>query len=322
MAELDSRFLDPDSYRFSLGDDRWRWFLEEHGFVVVKSILRDAAGYAGEMWSAVEALAEGRLSRGDRKTLKKGTNWPFMLHGGMIQYLGHMEAQWELRERCAEVFARYFECSVWQLASSFDGLCLMSGARGYQPRDPLSFAHTDQSPRRNYFWSIQGLINLVDSDAASGGLVVIPGTHRIHYDFLMGLGKCPKGDWYAFSEQEKKEPVFGGYVKVCAEAGDFLLFDSRTFHCNTVPEKEIDRICTYICMLPKDRVPGFSIARRREALEARRCSTHHPGDGFRMFPEVPRYANAEQRRVILSKQSGLQRGPSTPLQRSLAYTIA
>ncbi len=322
MTELDSRFMDPDTYRFALEDDRWRWFLEEHGFAVVRSVLRDGRGYVDEVWSMVERLAEGKLRRGDAKTMARGANWPFMLHGGMIQYLGHTEAQWELRERCAEVFARYFGCSVWQLASSFDGLCLMSGARGYQPRDPLSFVHTDQSPRRNHFWSIQGLINLADCDAGSGGLVVIPGTHRIHHDFLLSKGKCPKGDWYAFSDEEKKDPVFRGYVKVCAEAGDFVLFDSRTFHCNTVPEKVVDRACAYICMLPKDRVPRFIVPRRREALEARRCSSHHPGDGFRMFPEVPRYANAEQRRVILARQAELQRGPSTPLQRSLAYAVA
>jgi|GEM_PF-3045840 len=322
MAEQDSRFVDPATYRFTLEQDGWRWFLEEHGFVVVATGMRDASSYAGELWSTVEKLSEGKLRRGERKTLARASNWPFMLHGGMVQYLGHTDAQWDLRERCSDVFARLYQCSIWELASSFDGFCLMSGARGYKPRDPLSFVHTDQSPRKNYFWSTQGVINLADSDASSGGLVVVPGTHRLHSGFLLGKGKNPKGDWYAFSEEEKQDPIFSRYVKVCAQAGDLLLFDSRTFHCNTVPEKEVDRVVAYVCMLPKARVPRYIVSSRREALDAKRCSSHHPGDGFKVFPAMPRYADAAQRESIARHQAAMQHGPRTPLQKSLAYAVA
>jgi predicted 2-oxoglutarate/Fe(II)-dependent dioxygenase YbiX len=43
-------------------------------------------------------------------------------------------------------------------------------------------------------------------------------------------------------------------IKVNSKAGDFILFDSRTFHCNTVPMTKTLRVCTYICMLPADKV--------------------------------------------------------------------
>lgn len=313
-----SGFEDPDSYRFEQADPRWIPFLDEHGFVVVKGVVGDCGPHVAGLWGIVEELSGGKIRRDEPRSLGDDGRWPYMLHGGMIQYLGHTPLQWALRELCAPVFAALHGCDVEELASSFDGLCLMSGRRRYEPRSPTSFLHTDQGPRRPDRWSIQGLVNLVESDEASGGLVVIPGTHKLHREYFRSRGIAPGGDWYKFSEEQKRDPIFARHLKVCAGPGDFLMFDSRTFHCNTVPGKPVDRLCAYVCMLPKTHVPAHVRRMRREALDGRRCSSHHPGDGFRVFPEFPRFASAAQRAALAAPVRRLQEPPLTPLQMSLA----
>lgn len=309
-------------YRFGWEDPRWPAYLDEHGFVVLGGVVEGAAEFVGGLWDVVEALSGGALDRRVAATQQVGRNWPTMLHGGMIQYVGHSASQWGLRERVAPVFARLHGCGVGELASSFDGFCLMSGQRTYKPRSETSFLHTDQSPLRPPRWSIQGLVNLVDNDEGSGGLVVVPRSHRAHAEFFARRGLRHASDWYVFSDEEKKDPACRGHLKVCGEAGDLMLWDSRTFHCNTVPGRPVERVCAYICMLPKKQVPAATLARRAEAVAERRCSSHHPGEGFRVFPRLPRHVTAKQRDTMVARLPGLQPGPTTPLQWSLAHTGA
>ncbi len=310
--------MDPEQYRFDLDHPGWPGFLDEHGFVVLRRVVADAADFVSAFWDLVEALGEG-LDRRDPATQQRSRSWPAMLHGGMVQYVGHSSAQWALRERAAPTFARLHGCRADELATSFDGFCFMSGARAYAPRGPLSIIHTDQGPRRPERWSVQGLVNLVDNDAAAGGLCVVPGSHRAHAAFFRARGLSPAGDWYLFTEADKRDPLFTRVVKVCGEAGDLMLWDSRTFHGNTVPTAPVPRVCAYVCMLPKEQVPKDILPRRAQAVAERRCSNHHPGDGLRLFPALPRRLTAAQRRRYLERLPSLQPGPTGALQRSLAH---
>ena len=42
----------------------------------------------------MEKLANGALDRNDPSTQILGRNYPPVLHGGMIQYIGHSKPQW------------------------------------------------------------------------------------------------------------------------------------------------------------------------------------------------------------------------------------
>ena len=42
----------------------------------------------------MEFLSEGKLDRNDVKTQLLAKNYPLVLHGGMIQYVGHSKPQW------------------------------------------------------------------------------------------------------------------------------------------------------------------------------------------------------------------------------------
>lgn len=42
----------------------------------------------------MEILSDGKLSKDKKETHSKDENYPPLLHGGMIQYVGHSEPQW------------------------------------------------------------------------------------------------------------------------------------------------------------------------------------------------------------------------------------
>lgn len=326
---MDQEMAFSKDYRIPFSEvDAWKKFLEENGYVVVSGVIskEDAEKYVGEMWKVVEVLSEGKVSAKDKKTWSLAKNYPYMLHGGMIQYVGHAQFQWDLRERCAGLFAKLWDVKETDLATSFDGWCFMNGERKYQKRALNSFLHTDQSPHRDQVWSYQGVMNLRDCDDLSGGFVCIPKTHTIHRNFLSNnfdiSDKKFSGDWILFTDEdkEKHKKVLGedNCLKVNCKAGDMVLWDSRTFHCNTVPTKAVIRANTYICMLPKKNITDEIKEKRKKAFLQKRCCSHHPGDGFRMFPKNPRFGNTPKRyqELIDMVQKDVK---LTDLMKSLAY---
>ena len=109
----------------------------------------------------METLADGTLDRNDPKTQVLSKNYPPVLHGGMIQYIGHSRPQWELRKKAIPLFQTLWKTN--NLKSSFDGFCFMNGVRDYQPRPINSFLHCDQAPVHRGVWSYQGVLTLTNS---------------------------------------------------------------------------------------------------------------------------------------------------------------
>lgn len=223
-----------------------------------------------------------------------------------------------MRELCAKVYAAYYDQPADTLASSFDGLCMMHGARNYRREgDLLSFLHTDQSPRRHGEWSIQGLVTLSDSGPDDGGLVVVPKSHLEHQSFFDGhMCQDQKDDWYKFDSDEK-HAYADRAIKVNANAGDFLMWDSRTFHANAVPTRaDAIRACVYVCMLPQRRLSAAIRKKRQRGFDLKRTSTHHPAEGFKLFPTLPRFVTNRDAflKDVLALQDPL---PLSPLQQAL-----
>jgi len=95
---------------------------------------------------------------------------------------------------------------------------------------------------------------------------VIPGSHHKHDALFDGKGNRDKGD---FVRVDRFNPRLGleAPILVAARAGDLLLWDSRTVHCNTPAledgdpiqsQPELLRVVAYICMMP--RVPNSNVA--------------------------------------------------------------
>jgi len=207
-------------------------------------------------------------------------NLPYSSEKGIFKYyFGHTSWQWEIREACIPAFQE-----VWNFASdsnfqdglqeelvcSYDGGCFLAPAP--RKRKYINWFHTDQDREhalemknlgtvRGYkvpYASIQGVVCLTPVEADDGGLVVIEDSHRL---FPQVLEKDPEiGSrfklWptYSFNqegdslnEELKNLPK----VKICASAGQIILFDSRTMHCNIPPRSDQFRMCTYVSMAPR-----------------------------------------------------------------------
>ena len=97
-----------ESYRFKFEDEAgWRKHLEDQGFVVIAEWIprEDCREYVQQFWGIMETLSDGTLDRNKPETHVLGKNYPPVLHGGMIQYIGHSRPQWDLRKRAKPLFA-------------------------------------------------------------------------------------------------------------------------------------------------------------------------------------------------------------------------
>jgi expansin (peptidoglycan-binding protein) len=56
----------------------------------------------------------------------------------------------------------------------------MNGLLDFKPRPDNSTLHTDQSPKKNFLWSYQGIMTLTDAGNKGGGFVCVPKSHLYH----------------------------------------------------------------------------------------------------------------------------------------------
>lgn len=95
---------------------------------------------------------------------------------------------------------------------------------------------------------VQGILNFNPCGLNDGGLTVLRGSHNFVEDFfkshdVTNIGAWGIEDFYMFNEDQQKWFSDKGCetVKVCADPGDLILWDSRTVHYNTPPRGEIVR---------------------------------------------------------------------------------
>lgn len=89
----------------------------------------------------VKLSPDNSLKKEDPTTWDK--QWPPTKNGGMVNYLGHTQPQWDLRLKCAKVFGSLYNVSETDLATSFDVFCFMNGHRNYDVKPPNHLMHTD-----------------------------------------------------------------------------------------------------------------------------------------------------------------------------------
>ena len=291
--------------RFEAGSTASVDYLEEHGFVVIRSALTaEQAEHALDLtWQYLEALDTG-IDRHDPSTWGDD-RWPVAVHGGIIpsQGIGHSQAQWFIRSVPAvkQAFA-----AVWSdddLLTSFDGMALWrppSVDPSWRTTRGGSWLHIDQHPTgRPGFHCVQGLVSLLPTSPETGGNVVIPGSHRwfssIPDRYAERLARIdPSIDHFRFpadDPQLAETPPIMCHL----DAGDLLLWDSRTVHCSTPgagdaagPDNSLVRAVSLICMMPRSKSNDEIIERRRRAVDER-TSTTNWSDRFidaDRFPQV------------------------------------
>jgi ectoine hydroxylase-related dioxygenase (phytanoyl-CoA dioxygenase family) len=98
--------------------------------------------------------------------------------------------------------------------------------------------HVDQSPDRPKLECVQGILNLAPNGPKDGGLVVLQKSHSLSREFFeQNLKTSSPADWFRFHDNQVKwfEKKGCTWKKVCADAGDLILWDSRTIHYNVLP---------------------------------------------------------------------------------------
>jgi len=231
---------DNAKYRFATLNDEAKSYLEENGYVVIANVLS-----SDELKNAIELLWKYLKSIGWRRNdLSTWKDFPgYTSHGVIYKYgIGQSEVQWYTRTcpKVLETFSKLWNVKQTELLTSFDGVGIF---RPYDKNPDWKthgqWFHVDQNPQfKPNLDCYQGAIPLYDQNEYSGGTVVIPKTHTSFQEIFKtiphrnkNLVSIPAKHWVL---NQKK-------LLVCAKAGDIILWDSRTIHCNTPPLIEVSQ---------------------------------------------------------------------------------
>jgi hypothetical protein len=200
----------------------------------------------------------------------------------------HEKFMWDARMEpgVLDTFAK-----IWgtdELLSSFDSLNITFPNRKDVPALG-AWEHVDQSPFRRGLHCIQGVIVLSPSGPEDGGLLVYPGSHKLTDEFFDT--QTDKNTWkmidrYSFDEAQLSWFAQRGIrpLKVCAEVGDLILWDSRTIHYGRVPTEKSNQIRTaiYAAFTPARLASEETLAKKKAIFREWGGTTHWPHDNIRI----------------------------------------
>jgi len=214
---------------------------------------------------------------------------------------------------------KVFAC-LWgteDLVVSFDGAGVFR-PYGHDPEwktTKRNWYHVDQAHKKRGLHCIQGLVTLKDATPHTGGLVVVPQSHRFHGEVCRSY-KEPANGWN-FLGVKANDPILTaneGPKMLQAKAGDLLLWDSRTVHCNTLPLQEDEdmlngdsllRAVAYICMTPAAWCSEKVCNQRAAAFERGVTTSHWPHEFHAMDIDenAPPFTLSKVQRELLSPQT-------------------
>jgi len=313
-------------FAFDTALDAAMVYLDNNGYVVLSGVATDKEVETGISlaWDFIEGLGI-RVNRNSPKSW--GTQrWPDPFGKGIVagDGVGQCQFLWFCRglENVQNIFRRVW--SVDDLITSFDGFCFHRPFE-YNPEWKTTNAgwyHCDQNgiskPEKR---CVQGFLNFFDCGLDDGGLVVVPESHKIFKDIFQARPHLSgKGDFTSFA---KDETLWNGEIKanglspikVCCKPGDFVLWDSRTIHCNSsartsrpLPKLKTvllppRRLVAYICMTPADRLTEEVRALRVRAYQNGDTTSHWPEEVF----TPPSRKNKGEREYVLVELNESQR---------------
>lgn len=284
--------------RFQAEDSAgWIAHLVNEGFVVIKGVTDDTQVKTAYdlLWEFLEDADVGQaVNRKDANTWwsgRDGHGWAGATDDGIIQGrgIGQSEVLWFLRglPPVRKVFSELW--GTEQLVSSFDGAGVFRpyGIHREFKITKKNWYHLDQAHYKRGLHCVQGLITLKDATEETGGLVVVPRSHRFHNDICCRYKAGDiTSDFLSINVNDRvlTEGNLGPRM-VAAKAGDMILWDSRTIHCNTAPLKEsaellqandLVRAVCYICMTPAAWCTDEIFRRRQQAFKDGITTAHWP----------------------------------------------
>lgn len=286
-CQLDSS-SNNNSYRFSMASPDWLPYLQEHGYVVIANPLN-----AGEVMTAREFLWR------DIERVWPGSgpgNWEKMkvpAHG-LCPELAQSAGAWHVR---GNTNVKHVFEQIWggekELICSMDAVICWRpwGDKASIRRPRTEGFHLDQNPfNKPNLEVVQGMVPLYDVTPVTGGLCVVPGSHK--QDAKEALKqRCQQfknaGDWCPLP---KADPCIGEQILLEAEAGDLILWESRTVHGGRVGDgpKENDeeyfkrwnshlaRLSVTVAMTQLRRASEETLQARKQGFLNGACFNHTP----------------------------------------------
>ncbi|CAK0843782.1 unnamed protein product, partial [Prorocentrum cordatum] len=277
-APVTPRYVSLPRFKAAAEPDESRRFFHEHGFAVFRAASAgDVSRAEGLFWDYVEGLGTGV----DRSRPQTWTDerWPTTrTHNGLLAFfgIGQSEFLWYLRS-LPEVRAAF--AALW---GSDDLLASFDGATALRFQDPSLHVshdywwHVDQNPRSQPASDcLQGVLQLTAASPDTGGLVLVPGSHRLYpqlYEERYGdMLDAANPEHLHFGIPPWDPPVqrhlSESAVQPALEAGDLVVWNSTTLHCSFVgagfgaprgrnrTRRPLARLAAYVAMSPRSKAP-------------------------------------------------------------------
>ena len=220
-----------------------REFFETNGYVVVKNVVPQA------LCNAVIA-AEYAFLGFDPKNPEGWYQLP-LTRGGMIEMYQH-QALWDTRMH-PNVHAMYSEIyGNEKLWVSIDRANFNPPVHPDHPEyDHPGMIHWDIDPMEAHTapFRVQGVLYLSDTPVERGGFCCVPGHHKLIERWAATREQVPGAP-----EEGKRGPRDKSEIKVeaiPAEAGDFVIWNTRLLHGNGRNLSDQPRLAQYITMYPE-----------------------------------------------------------------------
>jgi len=267
-------------------DEDWPAYLEANGYVVIKQVAdQSCVDTARDLFWNYFQDADG-VDRNDSSTWK---SWR-VDHRGIVTDAEVIQSAgaWYVRglPKVKQVFSVLWNTT--DLIVSMDSLLLWKPwwiESSWRPK--TEGLHMDQNPfQKPNRDCVQGMVSLYDVTTVTGGLEVVPKSHlpeahaglKQRHPFWNGRGDFCVLDRYDILSKPTK--------LLTAQAGDLILWDSRTLHGGLVgtgevtPEtpSQIARMSQTVCMLPRDRATANVLAKRKVGFTNGHGFTHWPNE--------------------------------------------
>lgn len=180
---------------------------------------------------------------------------------------------------------RRFE-ELWgtkELLVSFDALNITLPGR--KDSDFTPWPHVDQAPERHGLACVQGIFNISSAGPKDGGLLLMVGSSTLFEEFFASHTPRDRDaviskhyDFYGFNQEEIDWFISKGcrQIKVNADPGDLILWDSRTIHHVALPESDQIRTVIYTCYTPAALATPEDLKYKAELFRKYFSTTHWP----------------------------------------------
>eukprot|EP01119_Soliformovum_irregulare_P013448 TRINITY_DN3574_c1_g2_i1.p1 TRINITY_DN3574_c1_g2~~TRINITY_DN3574_c1_g2_i1.p1 ORF type:complete len:242 (+),score=67.02 TRINITY_DN3574_c1_g2_i1:111-836(+) len=207
---------------------QWLTHFKEKGWAIVPGVIPEqrCEEYESRFWDWIEHWKSG-IDRNDPETWEKA-KWPASVHGIFQHYgIGHQQFLWDAR--CEPAIIDIFS-TIWdtkELLVSFDGANLSRPSTFKVNEKP--WPHVDQTPDQDGFQCVQGFLNLKKCGPQDGGLTIHEGSHRQFRSFFKEKKDAQNiKKWYRHTCDDMKFFEKCPPIKIDCDAGDFVIWDSRT----------------------------------------------------------------------------------------------